>query len=57
MLMREINFQAAQPVAEVIEDLAISYDINGGLPNTGPDCSELSQLRAESEPLAGIAFG
>ncbi len=35
MLMREVNFQPAQPVAEVIEDLAISYDINGGLPSTG----------------------
>jgi len=35
MLMREINFQPAQPVAEVIEDLSISYDINGGLPSTG----------------------
>jgi hypothetical protein len=35
MLMRQINFQPAQPVAEVIEDLSISYDINGGLPSTG----------------------
>jgi type II secretory pathway pseudopilin PulG len=35
MLMREINFQPAQPVAEVIEDLSISYDINGGLPSFG----------------------
>jgi type II secretory pathway pseudopilin PulG len=35
MLMREINFQAAQPVAEVIEDLSISYDINGGPPSFG----------------------
>ena len=36
MLMRQVNFQAAQPVAEVIEDLSISYDINGGPPSTGP---------------------
>jgi type II secretory pathway pseudopilin PulG len=35
MLMRQINFQPAQPVAEVIEDLAIAYDINGGLASTG----------------------
>jgi type II secretory pathway pseudopilin PulG len=35
MLMREINFRPAQPVAEVIEDLSISYDINGGLPSFG----------------------
>jgi type II secretory pathway pseudopilin PulG len=34
MLMRQVNFQPAQPVAEVIEDLSISYDINGGPPNT-----------------------
>ncbi len=35
MLMREINFRPAQPVAEVIEDLSISYDINGGPPSFG----------------------
>jgi hypothetical protein len=35
MLMRQINFQPAQPVAEVIEDLAIAYDINGGFASTG----------------------
>jgi prepilin-type N-terminal cleavage/methylation domain-containing protein len=34
MLMRQVNFRPASPVAEVIEDLSISYDINGGLPNT-----------------------
>ena len=34
MLMRQVNFRAATPVAEVIEDLAISYDINAGPPNT-----------------------
>jgi type II secretory pathway pseudopilin PulG len=34
MLMRLVNFNLpAQPVAEVIEDLSISYDINGGLPS------------------------
>jgi len=34
MLMRQVNFQPATPVAEVIEDLGISYDINAGPPNT-----------------------
>jgi prepilin-type N-terminal cleavage/methylation domain-containing protein len=34
MLMRQVNFRPATPVAEVIEDLAISYDINGGPPST-----------------------
>jgi hypothetical protein len=33
MLMRQVNFRPATPVAEVIEDLSISYDINGGPPN------------------------
>lgn len=34
MLMRLVNFNLpAQPVAEVIEDLSISYDINGGPPS------------------------
>jgi prepilin-type N-terminal cleavage/methylation domain-containing protein len=33
MLMRQVNFRPATPVAEVIEDLAISYDINGGPPS------------------------
>jgi prepilin-type N-terminal cleavage/methylation domain-containing protein len=34
MLMRQVNFRPASPVAEVIEDLSISYDINSGPPNT-----------------------
>ncbi|MGA8142722.1 MAG: prepilin-type N-terminal cleavage/methylation domain-containing protein [Candidatus Acidiferrales bacterium] len=34
MLMRQVNFRPATPVAEVIEDLSISYDINGGPPST-----------------------
>jgi len=34
LLMRQVNFRPATPVAEVIEDLSISYDINNGLPNT-----------------------
>jgi prepilin-type N-terminal cleavage/methylation domain-containing protein len=34
MLMRQVNFNAPQPVGEVIENLGITYDINGGLPNT-----------------------
>jgi prepilin-type N-terminal cleavage/methylation domain-containing protein len=34
LLMRQVNFRAAAPVAEVIEDLSISYDINNGPPNT-----------------------
>jgi prepilin-type N-terminal cleavage/methylation domain-containing protein len=33
ILMRQVNFRPAAPVAEVIEDLSISYDINGGPPN------------------------
>ena len=36
MLMRQVNFRPATPVAEVIEDLAISYDINNGPPNANP---------------------
>jgi len=32
LLMRQVNFRPATPVAEVIEDLSISYDINNGLP-------------------------
>jgi prepilin-type N-terminal cleavage/methylation domain-containing protein len=35
LLMRQVNFRPAAPVAEVIEDLSISYDINSGPPNTG----------------------
>jgi prepilin-type N-terminal cleavage/methylation domain-containing protein len=34
MLMRQVNFNATQPVGEVLEDLGISYDINGGPPST-----------------------
>jgi prepilin-type N-terminal cleavage/methylation domain-containing protein len=34
LLMRQVNFRPATPVAEVIEDLSISYDINSGPPNT-----------------------
>jgi prepilin-type N-terminal cleavage/methylation domain-containing protein len=34
LLMRQVNFRPATPVAEVIEDLSISYDINNGPPNT-----------------------
>jgi prepilin-type N-terminal cleavage/methylation domain-containing protein len=34
MLMRQVNFRPATPVAEVIEDLAVSYDINGGPPSS-----------------------
>ena len=34
LLMRQVNFRAAAPIAEVIEDLSISYDINNGPPNT-----------------------
>jgi hypothetical protein len=34
LLMRQVNFRPATPVAEVIEDLSISYDINQGPPNT-----------------------
>jgi hypothetical protein len=34
MLMRQVNFNAAQPVGEVLEDLGITYDINGGPVNT-----------------------
>jgi type II secretory pathway pseudopilin PulG len=34
LLMRQINFRPATPVAEVIEDLSISYDINNGPPST-----------------------
>jgi prepilin-type N-terminal cleavage/methylation domain-containing protein len=34
ILMRQVNFRPATPVAEVIEDLSISYDINNGPPNT-----------------------
>jgi hypothetical protein len=32
--MRQVNFRPAAPIAEVIEDLSISYDINNGPPNT-----------------------
>jgi type II secretory pathway pseudopilin PulG len=34
LLMRRVNFRPATPVAEVIEDLSISYDINNGPPST-----------------------
>ena len=34
MLMRQVNFNAAQPVGEVLENLGITYDINGGPTNT-----------------------
>jgi prepilin-type N-terminal cleavage/methylation domain-containing protein len=34
MLMRQVNFNPSQPVGEVLEDLGITYDINGGPTNT-----------------------
>ena len=37
LLMRQVNFRPATAVAEVIEDVSISYDINGGPPSySGP---------------------
>jgi hypothetical protein len=31
-LMRQVNFRAAQPVGEVLEDLQVSYDLSDGSP-------------------------
>ncbi len=57
LLMRQINFRPATPVAEVIEDLSISYDINNGPPNTpaiGPPFTQ-SQIRKVNLSLAARA--
>jgi type II secretory pathway pseudopilin PulG len=43
LLMRQINFRPATPVAEVIEDLSISYDINNGPPNTAAIVAPFTQ--------------